>query len=281
MSDFLSSMARSSAARVKTARATESESALLARALRARAPRPVTLDARGFDLIAEIKRKAPSAGVLASAGEAGPEGAATRAAAYERAGAALVSVLTEPDSFDGTIEDLAAVSAAVHVPVLRKDFLVDPYQVLEARAAGASGVLVIVRMLDDAPLGELLDAAARCGLFVLLEAFDADDLARAGVVHEAARSRPGSLMIGLNTRDLATLATDPGRLHRLRDRFPSGSTAVAESGLATAQDARDVARLGYRLALVGSALMRAPDPANRIEAWLAAGREEASRCASA
>ena len=281
MSDFLSRMARGSEARVAAARSLESEAALLARAFTGLRPYPLELGARGFDLIAEVKRKAPSAGTLATAGDAGPAGAAARAVTYARAGAAAVSVLTEPDSFGGSLEDLAAVSAAVHVPVLRKDFLVDPYQVLEARAAGASGVLVIVRMLEDARLGEMLDAAARCGLFVLLEAFDAQDLARAGLALRATQTEPVRVVIGVNTRDLSTLATDRSRLERLRDQLPAGSTAVAESGLETAEDAREVARLGYRLALVGSALMRAPDPAALVEQLLVAGREEAARCASA
>jgi indole-3-glycerol phosphate synthase len=281
MSDFLSRMARASAERVTAARALESESALLARALAAPAPRLLTLHARGFDLIAEIKRQAPSAGTLAQAGDVGPAGAAARATAYARAGAAVVSVLTEPDSFGGTLEDLGAASAATPVPTLRKDFLVDPYQVLEARAAGASGVLVILRMLNDARLAELLDAAGRCGLFVLAEAFDAQDLARACSVLASARPRPARILVGLNTRDLATLACDRTRLRRLRDEFPPGSIAVAESGVATGADAREIARLGYRLALVGSALMRAPDPAALVGDLLAAGREEAARCASA
>lgn len=281
MSDFLTRMANSSAARARAARAVESETALLARALASPAPVALTLAARGFDLIAEVKRRAPSAGVLAREGDAGPAGAAARARTYERSGAAIVSVLTEPDSFAGSLADLAAVATAVHVPVLRKDFLVDPYQVLEARAAGASGVLLIVRMLDDGRLADLLDAAARCELFVLLEAFDSDDLARASTAFESARTTRLSLLIGLNTRDLATLATDPDRLQRLRDRFPAGSTTVAESGLCTGSDAQEAARMGYRLALVGSALMRAADPAALVAELLAAGRKEASRCASA
>src|SRR6185369_1970865 len=127
-------------------------------------PPALRLSARGFDLIAEIKRRAPSAGLLAREEDAEPAGAARRARRYAQAGAAVVSVLTEPDSFGGSLEDLSAAAAGVEVPVLRKDFLVDPYQALEARAAGASGVLLIVRMLPGARLLELLDAARRCNL---------------------------------------------------------------------------------------------------------------------
>lgn len=280
MRDFLAHMAASSAARMAAARARESESALLARALASPAPLPLPLAASGFDLIAEVKRCAPSAGRLARPDDEGPAGAVKRAATYARAGAAAVSILTEPGTFAGSLDDLTTAARVIPVPMLRKDFLVEPYQVLEARAARASGVLVIVRILDDERLSEMLDAAARIELFVLLEAFDEKDLIRAGKALDRVRSS-SQVLVGLNTRDLETLAVDPAKLRRLRPALPPGAIAVAESGIATDDDAREVARLGYRLALVGSALMRARDPGDLAARLLAAGREEVLRCGSA
>ena len=191
-----------------------------------------------------------------------------------RGGVAAVSVLTEPDQFLGTLADLTSASEAVPVPVLRKDFLVDPYQVVEARAAGAGGVLLIVRMLDDARLEELLDAANTMRLFVLLEAFDEDDLARAA---EKVVDGTDNVLLGLNTRNLTTLQVDSGRLERLCHAFPEHTSRVAESGLETVEDIRRVARLGYQMALVGSALMRAAEPAKFAETMIRAGREEAMK----
>ena len=207
---------------------------------------------------------------LARAGEL------ARARAYAGAGAASVSVLTEPTRFDGALEHLEGAAAALRplgVPAMRKDFLVDPYQVLEARAAGAGGVLLILRMLSAAQCAELIDTAARCGLFVLLEAFDAEELARAGEIAQR-RAGHGTLLVGLNCRDLQTLAVVPTRFAALASSLPAAAPAVAESGVATAEDARQLRRLGYRLALVGSALMTHPDPAGWIRAVLRAARTD-------
>jgi indole-3-glycerol phosphate synthase len=264
--NFLADMAARSAARVRAARAMRGEAELLAAC---RAAPPVTpLRLGAFELIAEIKRTSPAEGALAVTGDV-----TERARAYARAGAVAVSVLTEPARFDGSLADLAAVSAALQgsgVPAMRKDFLVDPWQVLEARAAGAGGVLLIVAMLDDAALAELLAAAHEQDLFVLMEAFDEADLERAakclaGPTGDALR------LVGVNTRDLRTLAVDPARLARLAPRLPAGVPAVAESGLHVAADAAAAARLGYCAALVGTALMRAEDPGALIAAMRAAG----------
>jgi len=231
--------------------------------------RPLALAPRGFDLVAEVKFASPAAGVLASSPTAAE--AAARARVYAGAGAAALSVLTEPTRFGGRLAHLAAVARAVELPVLRKDFLVDPLQVLEARAHGASGVLLILALLDDARLEELLDEARACGLFVLLEAFTRAELVRAASV----LARPGrpQILVGVNTRDLVTLSVDRTRLSELAPHLPRSAPSVAESGLATPEDARAAAALGYRLALVGSALMTSPDPATSARALLAAGRE--------
>jgi indole-3-glycerol phosphate synthase len=265
---FLAQMAASSAARVTAARAVRSQADLFAAC--DAAPVPPALRLGSFDLIAEIKRNSPAEGALGADIDV-----AACARCYGDAGAAAVSVLTEPARFTGSIADLGTAACALWprgVPAMRKDFLVDPWQVLEARAAGAGGVLLIVAMLADALLDELLATAREHGLFVLLEAFDEADLERAGALRTAG---PGAapVLVGVNTRDLRTLAVDPGRLARLAPHLPPGMPAVAESGLHTAADAAAAAALGYRLALVGTALMRAVDPGQLAAAMLAAGRE--------
>ena len=224
-----------------------------------RPPAPA-LRREGFEVIAEVKRSAPSAGRLAGSAEDGHRAgfAVAQARAYVAGGAAAISVLTEPSRFDGDLADLEAVAAAVPVPAMRKDFLVDPIQVYEARAAGAGGVLLILRMLDDARLAALLDAAEELGLFVLLEAFDAEDLAR---VPADCRH-----LVGLNCRDLGTLEVEPDRFAALAGAFPAGCVRVAESGLETPEDAARVRSLGYDLGLVGTALMRASDPTALVAA---------------
>jgi indole-3-glycerol phosphate synthase len=273
---FLAEMARGSRARVREAKSSVAESTLLAQAARMPAPPPLQRAAAGFDLIAELKLRSPAAGVLAS----GAEDLTERVQRYARAGAAAVSVLTEPSRFDGSLEHLKAASralSAARVPAMRKDFLVDPYQVLEARAAGASGVLLILRMLDDAELAALTDCALESGLFALLEAFDEPDLERAGALVEARRGANKWLLVGVNCRDLATLQVVPGRLEQLAPRLPAHVARVAESGVTSAADAARVAAAGYDLALVGSALMGEGDPARLAAAMLAAGREARAR----
>ncbi len=266
---FLAAMAGASRARVDEARRAMNEAALLAAC--AEAPAAAKLRLAGFDLIAEIKRSSPALGVLAETADV-----PGRAAEYAAAGAAAVSVLTEPSRFDGSLEDLRRASGALAgtgVPAMRKDFLVDPWQVLEARACGAGGVLLILAMLDDAAMQEMLAAAREQGLFVLLEAFDEADLDRAGAL--LGNSSPGDVLVGVNTRDLRTLEVDPGRLEALAPRMPDGAPAVAESGILTAEDAARAAALGYELALVGTALMRSADPAALASRLIEAGREAA------
>ena len=157
---------------------------------------------------------------------------------------------------------------------MRKDFLVEPVQIIEARAAGASGVLLIATMLDDAKLNDMLDCAFDHQLFVLLEAFDEEDLDRTSTFLERPKyqdlAQSGQLLVGVNTRNLRSLAVDPDRLAQLAARLPA-ARCVAESGLLTGQDAASAAELGYHLALVGSALMRSDDPAALVAEMRAAG----------
>jgi indole-3-glycerol phosphate synthase len=271
VSGFLDEMARCSALRVMQAAAKEPLAALQLRA-HATPPGPVlSLSAGGFDVIAELKLKSPAAGVLR---EANSDWLA-RVAAYARGGAAAVSVLTEPSRFDGSLQHLRAACELLNplgVPAMRKDFLVDPYQVLEARAAGAGGVLVIVRMLSRAQMAELLDVAAEHSMFVLLEAFDAADLDTARQLLAQRRGRAEVILIGINSRDLQTLEVVPERFAVLAPLLGGAHPAVAESGVASAEDARQMMQLGYRLALIGTALMAREDPALLLREILAATR---------
>jgi len=271
--DFLEQMAATSAARVRAAQLTCSESRLAGQLPLAPPAPPLRLDPSGFDLIAEVKLRSPAAGPLA-----GSEASlAQRLAAYARAGAAAVSVLTEPSRFDGSLEHLSeAVQhlAPLRVPAMRKDFLVDPYQVLEARVAGAAGVLLIVRMLPRAALDALIARASSLGLFVLLEAFDAHDLK---LLREliAAHGTSATLLAGVNCRDLATLEVVPQRLLELAPLLPADVPRVAESGVTSTADAQRIAAAGYNAALVGSALMQHGDAEALARKLIAAGRAAA------
>jgi indole-3-glycerol phosphate synthase len=269
MANFLKEMAQKSAERVAASKVSFAAHAL---------DRPVfPLRLSDFDLIAEIKDRSPAEGTLANDGESRTD----RAMKYARGGAAAISVLTEPQRFDGQLahlEEVVDAVSALEIPVMRKDFLVDNIQILEAKAAGASGVLLIAAILNDQELASMLDCAFDNELFVLLEAFEEDDLERA--THLAQNSRISEqaakqkFLIGINTRDLRSLEVDKMRLERYAPLMPEGVTGVAESGLLKAGDAARVAGWGYQMALVGTALMRADDPAALIGDMLSAGRDK-------
>ncbi|MGI9233541.1 MAG: indole-3-glycerol-phosphate synthase [Woeseiaceae bacterium] len=263
MSDFLQSMAAGSAERA-AAVDTKFSSADFDKPV-------VPLAPDAFDVIAEIKERSPAEGALKSEQRSRIE----QAARYAEGGALAISVLTEPSRFDGELAHLEEVVAAVPgTPVMRKDFLIKPVQVHEARKAGASGVLLIVAMLPDARLRAMLDAAWQHNMFVLLESFDDDDLARSSKLLENAvdadRAATSQLLFGVNTRNLRTLEVDSERLRKLAPLLPQ-ACCVAESGLTVAEDVATVANLGYRMALVGTALMRSDDPAALIKAMRTAG----------
>jgi indole-3-glycerol phosphate synthase len=222
MSEFLAQMATESRRRVREARSRSTEGELLRRGGARPEPKRLELSGDGFDLIAEIKFRSPSAESLA----AGSKDAVGRAAAYERGGAAAVSVVTEPSAFGGSLESLLDAAGGCGLPVMRKDFLVDPFQLVEAKAYGASGVLLIVRFLDAPLLREMLAAAASLGLFALVEAFDRNELERGAA---AVSASPANGLLGVNARDLATLASSPAAR---RARLPFRAIpAVAESGI--------------------------------------------------
>ena len=268
---LLSDMLHSGLRRVAEARERVPEAALRAAVLGTPAPPSLRLDVRGFDVIAELKLRSPSLGDL-SAATLDP---VRRLEAYAAGGAAACSILTEPTRFDGDLAHLRLAAQTLQpfgVPAMRKDFLVDPYQVIEARAYGASGVLLIVRMVPRERLIEMLDSAAALGLFVLLEAFDAEDLQVAESIAREREGRDEQVLMGLNCRDLETLEIDPRRFAALRGRMPRVWPAVAESGVQTPGDAARVAGLGYRLALVGTSLMRRPDPERAVRELVEAGR---------
>jgi indole-3-glycerol phosphate synthase len=202
--------------------------------------------ATGFGLIAEIKKASPSKGLIRA--DFRP---AEHAAAYEAGGAACLSVLTDAPYFQGHEEYLAAARAACSLPVLRKDFMVDPWQVAEARAIGADAILIIVAALDDTEMQEIEAAAIERGMDVLVETHDAEELDRA--------LRLRSRLIGVNNRNLKDFTVDFARTYELVGRAPKGCTFVAESGLSSHADLVAMAEHGVRCFLVGESLMRADD----------------------
>ncbi len=203
-------------------------------------------EAGGYGLIAEIKRASPSAGLIRP--DFAPE---DLAAAYERGGATCLSVLTDVPYFQGSDDDLVTARGASALPVLRKDFMVDPYQIAEARALGADCVLVIMAALDDAMAREIEESARSFGMDVLIEVHDEAELARALGL--------GSPLIGINNRDLRTLKTDLSTTERLARLVPEGHLLVSESGLNGPDDLARMARAGASCFLVGEALMREKD----------------------
>lgn len=199
-------------------------------------------------LIAEVKRRSPGAGAIRTSLD--PVGLAR---GYAGNGAAAISVLTDREYFGGGLDDLTAVRGAVAVPVLRKDFTLDPLHVAEARAGGADAVLLIVRILEDALLKELVDAAREWGMTPLVEVHDGRELRRALAA--------GADVVGVNNRDLSTFTTDLGTTLDLVDRTPGEAILVSESGIGTPEDVDRLGRRGVDAVLVGEALLRDPDPA--------------------
>jgi indole-3-glycerol phosphate synthase len=207
--------------------------------------------ADGNALICEVKRKSPSAGEINAV--RAPEEAAR---AYETGGAACISVLTDGPSFGGSLDDMKTVRAAISLPVLRKDFMIDPIQVIEARAAGADAILIIMGALDDARAAEIHSTADHLGMSVLLEAHDEAELVRA-------LGLPSPLL-GVNNRDLRTFTTDLGVTEWLSDLVPPSHLLISESGVRTAADISRLRRCGARGFLVGESLMRSENPAESV-----------------
>ncbi|GAA1489535.1 indole-3-glycerol phosphate synthase TrpC [Brachybacterium sacelli] len=211
-------------------------------------------DGTTMGLIAEVKRASPSKGALAEIPEP-----AELAAIYADSGASALSVLTEQRRFRGSLADLDAVRERVEAPVLRKDFVVDPYQVLEARAHGADLVLLIVAALEDEPLRELHDLVTELGMSALVEAHTDEELDRALSL--------GADLIGVNARDLKTLEVDLSRAVELLHRIPAGPLAIGESAVAGVADVEAYAAAGADAVLVGEALVTSGDPAGSVAAF--------------
>jgi indole-3-glycerol phosphate synthase len=205
--------------------------------------------------IAEFKRRSPSVGWIREGAD--PADITPR---YESAGAAALSVLTDGPFFGGSLEDLQRARAATGLPILRKDFVVDPYQVVEARAAGADAILLIVSALSDVQLVDFAAYAARWGLDVLVEAHDENEVRRA--------MSAGARIVGINHRDLRTFQVDTTLAARMRPAIPSSRLVVAESGIKTASDVLNLRDAGINAILVGESLMRAPDVGVALKALL-------------
>jgi len=209
----------------------------------------------GISVIAEFKRRSPSAGVLRERVDLDE-----LVSAYERGGASALSVLTEEANFGGSLEDLRSARARCLLPVLRKDFIVDRYQLLEARAADADAVLLIVAALSDSELSALHEQARALGMDVLVEVHDRDELDRALAV--------GAELIGVNNRDLRDFSVDLQRTMQLRGAIPDGIVVVSESGIGSSEQLRELEREGVDAVLVGESLMRAAEPEQALRALL-------------
>jgi indole-3-glycerol phosphate synthase len=264
MSDILEEIAAYKRVGVAALRRAESQDAVEARAAAASPPRGflAALERAAapgrLALIAEIKKASPSKGLIRA--DFDPPALAR---AYEAGGAACLSVLTDEPSFQGADAYLAAARDAVALPALRKDFLVDPWQVAQSRALGADAVLVILAISDDALAADLMAEAARLGMDVLVEAHDEAEVDRAVAL--------GARLIGVNNRNLRSFVTDLAVTERLAERIPSGALLVTESGIATPADVTRLAAAGARAMLVGESLMRQADVAAATRALLAAG----------
>ncbi len=249
--DLLRAIIAATRGRVDAAMTREPRSAVERRAL-SRPTRAATfadrLSRRGtINVIAECKRRSPSRGVLRAAYDP-----VSIAVGYERAGAAAISVLTEPGFFDGSLEHLRAVRESVTVPLLRKDFIIDEYQLLEARAAGADAILLIVAALDDRMLASLSKAARDLDLAALVEVHTTDECRRA--------MDAGATIIGVNNRNLRTLQVDLEASREVAGLLPPSAIGISESGLKTPADLKAMQALGYRAFLMGERFMVEPDP---------------------
>ncbi|MDR0431801.1 MAG: indole-3-glycerol phosphate synthase TrpC [Bifidobacteriaceae bacterium] len=230
----------------------------------AKDPMQVLRDRDSLTVIAEVKRSSPSKGQIAAI----PDPAAL-AAAYEEGGAAIVSVLTEPRRFGGSLADLKAVRAAVDIPIMRKDFVVTPYQVWEARAWGADLVLLIVAALPQTVLTSLIERTESLGMTALVEVHTRDEASRA--------VDAGARLIGVNTRNLKNLTVDRSRYEKVARDLPAGVVKVAESGVRGPHDVVEYARAGADAVLVGETVSSSPDPRRVVADLVAAGAHPSLR----
>ena len=257
MSTFLETVVEHTRKKVDKRRGKVSEAELRERLGPARRGRPFSeaLVAEGISLIAEMKRASPSRGDIR------PDASVTEiVTAYQDAGAAAVSVLTEPKWFGGSLDDLVEARAALEIPILRKDFIVDTYQLVEARVAGADAALLIVAALGRKRLAELMQAAHELGLDCLVEVHDEKEVEKA--------VDAGAEIIGINNRNLHSLEVDVRTSFRLLADVPAGTVVVAESGITSREDVLELEAAGVDAILVGETLMRHPDPRDGVRALL-------------
>jgi indole-3-glycerol phosphate synthase len=257
--DILAKIVATKRQEVAEAKRRVSAADLLARPEARRQPLSLAaaLAAKPFAIIAEMKRSSPSGGQLRP--DLSPSALAS---SYEQHGAAALSVLTDFHYFGGSLEDLAQARAAVRIPVLRKDFIIDEYQLAEARAFGADAVLLIARILDREQLADLHAAAARLGIECLVEIHEAGELDKLDF--------DTMKLIGINNRNLDTLVTDVNQTLRICPRISAGTTIVSESGIRNASDLRALAQHGIRAALIGEHFMKSQNPAQALRALLEA-----------
>lgn len=258
MTDVLSRIADYKRADVAERRQARSQADIDAAAKAASPPRGFAralVEAPGLALIAEVKKASPSKGLIRA--DFDPP---LLARAYEVGGASCLSVLTDGPSFQGADEYLQQARAATALPALRKDFLVDPWQVAESRALGADAILVILAMVDDALAAELMSEAERLGMDALVEVHDEAEMGRAGKL--------GARLVGINNRDLRSFVTDLAVTERLAPLAPQGALLVGESGIFTAQDTARLKAAGAKAMLVGESLMRQADVTAATKALL-------------
>jgi len=250
---------------VEARRADLSQADLEARLSGRREDRPFNeaLTRPGLSLIAEFKRRSPSAGALASESI----DLATQVAAYERGGAAALSVLTDERHFGGSLADLRAARAACDLPIIRKDFIVDPYQLYEAAVNGADAVLLIVAALSDPDLRALYQEAREIDLDCLVEVHDGEELERA--------LEAGAEVIGINNRNLDDMSVDIDTTFELMPDVPAGKTVVAESGISGREELAELDRVGVDAVLIGGALMTSSDPEAKVRELT--GSDESTR----
>ena len=254
-------MASSSLDRYKDNSAILSEQEILDRVIDSQPTEPFMLNNQSFCLIAEIKKTSPSSGNLSG----DDFHMRQQVSDYIKGRADIISVLTEPSRFSGSLDDLKELSNAFpDVAFMRKDFLVHPYQVSEALYYGASGILLIAAILDEEQLEEMIKRALQHNMFVLIEAFNKEELEQSCSVISRFHGSEGSLMFGVNCRDLKSLEVDFARFNSISEFLPQNITCIAESGILNTNDISKIVDWGYSGALVGTALMQTNNPENAL-----------------
>ena len=268
--NFLQAMALSSMKRLEKNKANQSEESLL-KSCEEIKRKPFFEFQSGFLFITEIKKSSPSLGEISK-----PEfNLFEQAEAYAKSGSNVISVLTEPSKFNGSLQDLNDISKRFsETPTMRKDFLVEPYQVSEAFLNGAGGVLLILAMLSDRMLKMMIERAIKHEMFVLLEAFDEVDMQRAKTIVSEFGLHSSNILLGVNCRDLRTLDVNFSRFENLSSLIPEDVVCIAESGITGASEIEVLSNLGYSGALIGTALMQSETPDQLLKEMMAASSEK-------